>query len=147
MSQPEIIHCPACGKANRVLPAASGAPCCGACGKPLPWLVEADEAGFREVVEQSPVPVLVDFWAPWCPPCRVVAPAVERLSRELAGTLKVAKVNTDLAPALQNRFRVFSIPTLVLVEGGRERDRVVGAQGAASLRRWLEARLTAPISE
>jgi thioredoxin len=108
---------------------------------------DTTDATFEADGLQNDKPVLVDFWAPWCPPCRVVAPAVERLSRELAGTLKVAKVNTDLAPALQNRFRVFSIPTLVLVEGGRERDRVVGAQGAASLRRWLEARLTAPISE
>jgi thioredoxin 2 len=143
MSQPAIIHCPACGKPNRVRPAASGAPHCGACGKPLPWLVEADDDAFREVVEQSPVPVLVDFWAPWCGPCRMVAPAVEQLSREMAGTLKVAKVNTDEAPGLRNRFNVFSIPTLMLVSDGRERDRVVGAQRAASLKEWLQARLNA----
>ena len=141
MSDAGIVHCPACGKANRVRPAASGAPHCGACGAALPWLVEADDASFGQVVEQSPVPVLVDFWAPWCGPCRIVAPAVEELSRELAGKLKVAKVNTDQAPALAGRFRVLSIPTLMLVEGGRERDRVVGAQGAAALRRWLQPRL------
>ena len=104
-------------------------------------VAEVTDNNFQAEVLEADVPVLVDFWAPWCGPCRIVAPAVEELSRELAGKLKVAKVNTDQAPALAGRFRVLSIPTLMLVEGGRERDRVVGAQGAAALRRWLQPRL------
>jgi thioredoxin 2 len=144
MSEQGIVRCPACGKGNRVRPVASGAPHCGSCGAALPWLVQADDASFEQVVAQSPVPVLVDFWAPWCGPCRMVAPAVEQLSRELAGKLKVAKVNTDESPSLGGRFQVFSIPTLMLFEGGRERDRVVGAQGAPALRSWLEPRLGSP---
>jgi thioredoxin 2 len=141
MPEPTIVHCPACEKANRVRPDASGVPVCGNCGKPLPWLVEADEQSFHAVVEESPVPVLVDFWAPWCGPCRMVSPAVEQMGVELAGRLKVAKVNTDTSPALGNRFSIFSIPTLMLVADGQERDRVVGAQPAPAIKRWLEPRL------
>jgi thioredoxin 2 len=141
MSEPKIVRCPACGRANRVRPEASGVPVCGACGKPLPWVVEADDQSFHAVVEQSPVPVLVDFWAPWCGPCRMVSPAVEQLGVELAGRMKVAKVNTDTAPTLGHRFSIFSIPTLMLVADGEERDRVVGAQPAPAIKRWLEPRL------
>jgi thioredoxin 2 len=93
------------------------------------------------VVEQSPIPVLIDFWAPWCAPCRIVAPAVERLSQEFAGQLKAVKVNTDLAPALQERFGIRGIPTLVLMDGAKERDRVTGALNVNALRSWVEQRL------
>jgi thioredoxin 2 len=141
MAEPSIVRCPSCGKANRVRPDAGGAPVCGSCGQPLPWLSEADESSFRPVVEQSPLPVLVDFWAPWCGPCKMVSPVVEQLGRELAGKLKVTKVNTDEAPALQARFGIRGIPTLILISDGQERDRVVGAQGASQLRSWLESRL------
>ena len=98
-------------------------------------------ADFGAVVEKSPIPVLIDFWAPWCAPCRIVAPAVERLSEELAGQMKVAKLNTDLAPALQERFGIRGIPTLVLMDGGKERDRVTGAMNLNALRQWIEQRL------
>ena len=138
---PTVVGCPACGKSNRVRPAAPGAPHCGACGKPLPWLAEADQESFTAVAERSPLPVLVDFWAPWCGPCRMVAPAVEQLSRELAGRLKVVKVNTDLAPDLAARFGVRGIPALLLLVGGREADRVTGALSASALRSWLTAHL------
>jgi thioredoxin 2 len=96
------------------------------------------------VVEKAPIPVLIDFWAPWCGPCRIVAPAVESLSKELAGRLKMVKLNTDDEPAIGQRFGVRSIPTLVLMEAGKERDRVVGALNVNALRTWVEARLPSP---
>jgi thioredoxin 2 len=100
-------------------------------------------ADFNAVAEKSPIPVLIDFWAPWCGPCRIVAPAVEKLSEELAGQMKVVKVNTDLAPELQQRFGIRGIPTLILMDGGAERDRVVGALNLSPLRQWVEQRLAA----
>ena len=144
MSDLEVIACPACGQKNRVRADASGVPFCGKCGTPLPWLAETHLADFESVVEKSPIPVLVDFWAPWCAPCRIVAPAVERMSVELAGKLKVVKLNTDDEPALGQRFGVRSIPTLLLIENGRETDRVVGALNVNALRDWVQARLPAP---
>lgn len=141
MSDPKVIACPSCGQKNRVSAAATGVPICGKCGKPLPWLVETHASDFKAVVESSPIPVLIDFWAPWCGPCRIVAPAVDRLSVELAGKLKVVKLNTDDEPALGQRFGVQSIPTLLLMEGGKERDRVVGALNVNALRSWVQSRL------
>jgi thioredoxin 2 len=143
MSEPKVVSCPNCGQKTRVQPAASGIPHCPKCGRPLPWLTDVSGADFNGVVEMSPVPVLIDFWAPWCAPCRIVAPAVERLSEELVGQMKVAKVNTDLAPALQERFGIHGIPTLVLMDGGKERERVTGAMNLNALRQWVEQRLPA----
>jgi len=140
-NQVSTVECLSCGKANRVRTLASGSPHCGACGKPLPWLVEADESSFHAAVEQSSLPVLVDFWAPWCGPCRIVEPVVEQLSREHAGNLKVVKVNSDLAPQLTQRFTVRGIPTLILFEKGQAVDRVTGAPTPPTLRSWVERHL------
>lgn len=134
-----IVACPHCGRRNRVRAAADGAPHCASCGKPLPWLVEAGEATFQAAVERSPLPVLVDFWAPWCGPCKMVEPVVEQMSRELAGRIKVVRINTDEAPALGQRFQILGIPTLVLFDRGEVRDRITGAVDAATMRRWLTA--------
>lgn len=143
MNGPQVVTCPSCGQRTRVRAAAEGVPHCPKCGRPLPWLTEAGAADFSAVVEKSPIPVLIDFWAPWCAPCRIVAPAVEKLSQERAGELKVVKVNTDLAPALQERFGVRGIPTLVLMDGAKERDRVTGALNPDALRQWVGQRVSA----
>jgi thioredoxin 2 len=144
VSDPGVQSCPTCGTKNRVRAVASGVPHCAKCGAALPWLVEITTADFAPGVEQSPLPVLADFWAPWCGPCRVVAPVVERMASDLAGRLKVAKINTDEQPQLQERFGVRGIPTLILFAGGRERDRVVGAPPGPAPQRWVEERLRQP---
>ncbi len=136
-----VLECTACGQKNRVKPAASGVPHCAACGHALPWLIDVSTSNFHAGVESSPVPVLADFWAPWCAPCRMVAPVVERIATDLAGRVKVARINTDEAPELGNRFGVRGIPTLILFEHGREKDRITGGMPGPAMRRWLEERL------
>ncbi len=121
-----ILVCASCGKKNRIRPSPKGVPHCGSCGKPLPWLVSANEATF-EVEATAAVTVLVDLWAPWCGPCRVVGPILEELARDFAGRLKVVKVNVDENPRLAARFGAMSIPTLVVIRNGRVLDRIVGA--------------------
>jgi thioredoxin 2 len=122
-----IITCPSCAPRNRVPDDATGRPRCASCHGDLPWLVEATGADFGSVVEGSPLPVLVDAWAPWCGPCRTVSPIVERLAARYAGRLKVAKVNVDEAPDVARRLGVQGIPALFFYRDGRIVDRVVGA--------------------
>ncbi len=132
-----VVTCPSCAKKNRVPAAATGVPRCGACRAPLPWLVEGHDADFEEVAVRSPLPVLVDLWAPWCGPCHAVAPGVERAARELAGRLKVVKVNVDEATGVAARFDARSIPTLVVLDAGTVVDRRVGALPPDALLRWV----------
>ena len=140
--QAEIIRCVSCGKKNRVPVAASGTPRCGSCGKPLPWIVDAGDKSFAEIVERAGPPVLVDFWAPWCGPCRMVSPALEQIAGDLAGRIKLVKVNVDHSPELQRRFGVQSIPTLLVLRNGHELARQVGAAPAPKLREWLTGALS-----
>ena len=136
-----IVVCSHCRQKNRVRSAAPAPPHCGRCGRPLPWLTESGLGEFEAVAEKSPIPVVVDFWAPWCGPCRTLSPALESLATELSGRVKVVKVNTDVEQELASRFGIRGIPTLVLIEGGRERDRVTGALAMGALRTWLVPRL------
>jgi thioredoxin 2 len=139
------IRCPQCGATNRVPCAKLGQgliPKCGRCKQPLPAADAAPltvtDATFAAEVERSPLPVLVDAWAPWCGPCRMIAPALEELAAELAGEVRVAKLNVDENPRTASRFDVRSIPTLLVIVGGREVDRMIGAQPKPAIRERLE---------
>ena len=121
-----ILVCASCGKRNRIRPSGKGTPHCGNCGKALPWLVNATDTTF-DVEADASVAVVVDLWAPWCGPCRFVSPILEDLARQYAGRLKVVKVNVDDNPQLASRYDARSIPTLVVIRGGRVVDRIVGA--------------------
>lgn len=132
-----VIRCPHCQKANRVRPVADGIPRCASCHQPLPWVVSADQDGFDAEITAS-VPVVVDFWAPWCGPCRMISPVVERLANRYAGRLKLVKVNVDENPGLAARYGAMSIPLLVVFQGGHEAARQVGAVPEARLAGWLE---------
>jgi len=140
--QSTIIACPNCATKNRVRPTPSGVPRCSVCQTQLPWIVEAGPDTFESEIESS-LPVLVDFWAPWCGPCRMVSPLVEHLARENAGQLKVVKLNVDEAPAISARYGVQGIPLLILIRDGSEADRLVGAAPLARLQAWLAPHLTA----
>lgn len=140
-SQTKVVVCPSCGTKNRVPAAAEGAPRCGSCGKALPWMVDTSDAEFTTVADDSTIPVLVDVWAPWCGPCRMVSPALEQLATELAGKLKLVKVNADEAPEVSRRFEVQAIPTLVLMHHGQVLDKQVGAAPAPVLRSWVTKHL------
>jgi thioredoxin 2 len=139
-----VVQCPACGRKNRVPAATSkGTPRCGHCRAPLPWVADAGDRSFADIVEASVVPVLVDLWAPWCGPCRMVSPALEKLAGEMAGRVKLVKVNVDEAPGVANRFSVQAIPTLVVMKGSHEVVRQTGAAPEHALRGSLERALEA----
>jgi thioredoxin 2 len=133
-----IVRCPNCGARNRLRPNAEAVPRCGRCESFLPWITSATEASFDEEI-RAVVPVLVDFWAPWCAPCRMIKPVVERLAVEHAGRLKVVEVNVDEQPRLAQRWQAMSIPLLVVLRDGVELERIVGAPPPAELKRRLES--------
>jgi thioredoxin 2 len=143
-SAPVLIRCPSCGATNRVPreKLARGLhPVCGRCKSPLTLEaapVTVTDATFAAEVERAPLPVLVDAWAPWCHPCRMIAPAIDELAAELAGQVRFAKLNVDENPRTAQRFELRSIPTLLVFKGGREVDRIVGAQPKAEIARRLQ---------
>ena len=148
MADDTSIRCTHCGATNRVprTKLEQGLqPLCGRCKQRLPTggaaPVTVTDATFAADVERSPVPVLVDAWAPWCGPCRLIAPALEELAAELAGQVRIAKLNVDENPRTASRFDVRSIPTLLIIVGGREIERIVGAQPKHAIRERLERAL------
>src|SRR5579862_8405746 len=134
----QVIRCRHCGRRNRVPAAAAGIPRCSNCHQLLPWIADAGDTTFAAVAEAASVPVLVDVWAPWCGPCRMVSPALEHLAEQRAGVVKLVKVNADVAPRLSERFGVQAIPTLLLLDRGREVGRQIGAAPETALSAWLD---------
>ena len=139
-----LVRCAVCGATNRVPSEKLDIglqPVCGRCGatlsvssKPL----TVTDATFATEVEQSPLPVLVDAWAPWCGPCRMISPVVEELASQMTGRLRVGKLNVDENPSTTARFNIRSIPTLLVFNGGREIDRIVGVQPKSEIARRVQ---------
>lgn len=144
MSETQIIRCLNCGAANRVLleKLRSGdLPVCGKCRAQLTASAQplkVTDAGFARDVEQSPIPVFLDFWAGWCGPCLMIGPFVEELASELTGRVRVAKLNIDENPMTASRFGVRSIPTMIIFKDGREIDRITGAVPKEMMLRRLQ---------
>ena len=143
IEDPLIIPCPHCDTLNRVAreKLAQGGRC-GQCHRPLftghPLALGKER--FERHLEKSDVPLLIDFWAPWCGPCRSMAPEFERAARELEPAIRLVKINVDEEPELAQRFGVSSIPTIALVRHGRELGRTAGVMPASQLQRWARER-------
>ena len=144
MSDMQLIRCPVCSATNRVPQSKIEQglePVCGRCKTTLRLSnkpVTVTDTTFSTEVERSPLPVLLDMWAPWCGPCRLVAPVIEELAAEMAGRVQVAKLNVDENPLTAGRFNVRSIPTLLVLKAGQEVDRIVGVQPKSEIARRLE---------
>lgn len=141
-----VVSCPSCGQRNRLPYARLGAETrCGKCqtsvSAPSAPIETPDSAAFDAAVSQSALPVVVDFWAPWCAPCRMVAPELAMVASRNAGRYLVVKVNTDALPDLGERFGIRSIPTMSIFVGGKEAGRTAGARPAAEIEAFIQSTL------
>jgi thioredoxin 2 len=140
MSDTKHIVCPSCDAINRI-PVAKmeAAPSCGKCHKPLfnqhPVILNSEN--FQKHINRNDIPVVVDFWAPWCGPCKMMAPAFEQASAELSPQVRLAKLNTEDEQNIGSHLNIRSIPTLVIFKNGREVARQAGAMGAADIKSWV----------
>jgi thioredoxin 2 len=144
MSETQLIRCPSCGATNRVPREKIErglAPVCGRCKTALPVDLKpltVTDSTFRDDVERSPLPVALDVWAAWCPPCRALAPVIDRLADRMAGRVRFAKLDADENPQTTTRFKVDSLPTLLVFNAGVEVDRIVGLVPESEIARRLE---------
>lgn len=134
----DTVRCPNCNTLNQVRAATVGVARCSVCATALPWLTAADDRDFDTVVAEATLPVLLDLWAPWCGPCRVIAPGVERAAHTFAGRLKAVKVDVDQAERVAARYDAHSIPTVLVLDAGREVARQTGAVPPDHLISWVE---------
>ncbi len=143
MSPSSHLVCPHCDAVNRIPAERLGdGPKCGKCRQPLftAQPVELNAGNFQKHISRGDIPVLVDFWAPWCGPCKMMAPQFVQAAQMLEPRVRLAKVNTEIEQQLGAQYNIRSIPTLVLFRGGREVARQAGAMGAADIVRWVQGK-------